>query len=151
MTIFRTVQVQAPAQRVWELASDLPRMGELSPENAGGTWRRGASGPAVGARFRGANRAGWRRWSTDVVVRRCEPASTFAFVVTFAGLQVAEWAYDVTQVDASSCTVTETWTDRRGALMKGLGGLATGVSDRVTFTETSIEQTLAAVKAAAER
>ncbi len=151
MTLSRTVQVQAPAERVWGLVSDLPRMGDLSPENAGGTWRRGASGPAVGARFRGANRSGRRRWSTDALVTRCEPGSTFAFVVTFAGLQVAEWSYDVMQVDASSCTVTETWTDRRGALMKGLGGLATGVGDRATFTETSIAHTLAAVKAVAER
>jgi len=31
MEITRSVQVEAPAQKVWELVSDLPRMGELSP------------------------------------------------------------------------------------------------------------------------
>jgi hypothetical protein len=151
MMITRSVQVEAPAERVWALVSDLPNMGELSPENTGGRWLAGATGPAVGARFRGANRSGWRRWSTTAEVVRCEPGRVFAFDIRAAGLTVAEWGYDVTPQGEGSCTVTETWSDRRGALLKALGGVATGVSDRDAFTATSIEQTLAAVKAAAER
>ncbi|MGZ6827726.1 MAG: SRPBCC family protein [Mycobacteriales bacterium] len=150
-SLSRTVDVDAPAERVWELVSDLPRMGELSPENTGGRWIGGATGPAVGARFKGTNRSGWRRWSTTVEVVRCEPGSAFAFDVVAGPMRVASWAYDVTATGPSSCTVTESWADRRGGLLKAFGGAATGVSDREAFTATSMEQTLAALKAAAER
>ncbi|HAS09465.1 MAG TPA: SRPBCC family protein, partial [Acidimicrobiaceae bacterium] len=46
-------EIAAPPQRVWELISDITRMGEWSPETTGGKWLKGATGPAVGARFRG--------------------------------------------------------------------------------------------------
>lgn len=146
MEISRSVTVQAPAERVWELVSDLPRMGELSPENTGGRWVGGATGPAVGARFRGRNAQGWRRWGTDVTVVACEPGRRFAFEVSALRLPVAEWAYDVVATGPGSCTLTETWTDRRGGLMRGLGGLTTGVADRTAFTARSIEETLEAVR-----
>lgn len=149
MQISESVQVDAAADRVWGLISDLPSMGRLSPENTGGTWQRGATGPAVGARFRGHNRAGWRRWSTAVTVVRCKPGEEFAFTVTAAGLAVAEWAYTIAPL-GTGVSVTETWTDRRGGLMKVLGQATTGVADRAAFTRSSIESTLAALKAAAE-
>src|SRR3954468_6506548 len=44
--------VPAPAERVWEMVSDLPRMGEWSPENEGGEWIGGATAAAPGAKFR---------------------------------------------------------------------------------------------------
>ena len=149
-TLSRSVDVQAPADRVWALVSDLPAMGQLSPENAGGQWRNGAQGPAVGARFKGTNRSGWRRWSTAVTVTACEPGRRFAFAVRSAGLPVATWAYDVEPQGDTSCRVTETWTDQRGRLITTLGTLATGVSDRQAFTATSIEQTLEQVRVTAE-
>lgn len=150
MDITRTVTVQASAQRVWELVSDLPRMGELSPENTGGRWLGGATGPAVGARFRGRNAQGWRRWGTDVEVVTCEPGRAFAFEVSVLRTPVARWSYDVSELEPTACTVTETWTDRRRGLGNRLGQLTTGVADRSEFTEHSIEQTLAAVKARLE-
>ena len=58
--------IAAPAEKVWELVADLPRMGEWSPENAGGKWMNGSTGPALGAVFKGNNRNGIRRWSTKV-------------------------------------------------------------------------------------
>lgn len=148
MTISRSVHIEAPAQRVWDLVSDLPRMGALSPENRGGSWV-GGTGPTVGARFKGANQSGWRRWSTDVVVTESEAAASFSFTVTALGRKVAAWGYAI-EPQGLSCSVTETWQDQRGGLMKALGRLTTGVSDREAFTATSIEQTLAALKTAAE-
>lgn len=148
--ISRSVSVAAPPERVWALVSDLPRMGEHSPESTGGRWARGATGPAVGAVFSGRNASGPRRWSTRSTVVRCEPGRSFAFRVTAAGLPVAEWAYDI-EPTAGGCRLTETWTDRRGALMTVLGRLTTGVADRESFTVTSIEQTLSSVRARAEQ
>lgn len=149
MAISRTVRIQAPAQRVWDLVSDLPNMGKLSPENKGGSWISPATGPAVGARFKGSNQSGWRRWSTQVVVTRSEPGNVFFFAVTSVGMTVAEWGYTI-EPDGLSCSVTESWEDHRGALMAAIGKVVTGVGDRAGFTGTSIEQTLAALKKAAE-
>lgn len=149
-TISRSTHVAAPAERVWELVSDLPGMGDFSPENDGGTWAGGATGPATGAVFRGRNGSGLRRWTTRSTVTRCEPGRSFAFTVTAAGLPVAEWSYELEPTE-QGCTVSETWQDRRGVLMGRLGGLATGVGDREAFTTTSIEQTLARVRERAER
>ncbi len=149
-TISGSKRIDAPPMQVWSMLSDLPSMGELSPENAGGRWERGVTGPAVGARFTGSNRQGRRRWSTRVQVTRCVPGEEFAFAVRIFGLPVADWAYRVTPEDADSCSVTETWTDRRGALLLRLGPLTTGVSDRADYTKQSIETTLATLKARSE-
>jgi len=149
--ISRSVDVQAPADRVWGLVSDLPAMGELSPENTGGRWRGGATEPAIGVRFKGVNRQGKRRWSTDVTVTDCEPGRRFAFAVKFAALPIATWSYDVQPTGDAACRVTETWQDDRGRLASQLGGRHTGVKDRAAFTATSIEQTLARLKERAEQ
>ena len=141
--------VSAPADAVWALVSDLPGMGRFSPENRGGSWVGGATGPAVGAAFRGRNASGWRRWGTRAEVVVCEVGRSFAFDVRAAGLAVARWRYDVAPV-TGGCRLTETWTDRRGGLMRRIGRVVTGVADRERFAAASIEHTLAQVKAAAE-
>jgi hypothetical protein len=147
--ISRSTTVAAPAERVWALVSDLPSMGAYSPENAGGSWVGGATGPAVGAVFRGRNGGGLRRWSTTSTVVRCVPGREFAFDVRAVGMVAAEWAYEV-EPTPEGCRLTETWTDRRSALLTTLGRVVTGVSDRTAFTAQSIEQTLARVKSRAE-
>jgi hypothetical protein len=149
-TVSRTVAVDAPPERVFALVSDLPRMGELSPENTGGRWLGGATKPAVGVRFRGSNRNGWRRWSTVVRVVTHEPPERFAFEVDSLGLAVSRWTY-VVAARPGGCTVTESWTDRRGRAMDVIGLLASGVGDRRVYTAQSIERTLAAVKSRAEQ
>ena len=150
VSISRTVDIDAPPERVFALVSDLPRMGELSPENTGGRWLAGAAGPAVGVRFRGSNRQGWRRWSTVVRVVDHEPPHRFAFDVDSIGLAVSRWAYDIAE-RPGGCTVTESWTDRRGPAMDVIGLLASGVRDRSAYTAQSIEETLAALKRRAEQ
>jgi hypothetical protein len=151
VSISRSVRVQAPPQAVWELVSDLPGMGRLSPENTGGTWRGDATGPEVGAVFKGRNRNGRRRWSTTARVTACEPGRLFAFDVSYVlGIPVSHWSYDIVP-DGAACSVTETWEDRRPGWFKGPAGLATGVRDRDACTAANLEQTLAAVKELAER
>lgn len=139
----------APAGRVWGLVSNLPDMGAYSPENNGGRWQDG-SGAQVGAVFRGRNSTGRRRWSTRSVVTRWDPEVALAFDVSAGGLPVAAWSYELAPT-AGGCAVTETWQDRRGTAMRILGRLTTGVSDRESFTASSIEQTLQRLKARAEQ
>ena len=143
--------VAAPPERVWDLISDVTRMGDWSPEAIGGTWVKGASRPAVGAKFKGRNKHGKRSWSTSCTVTDAEPGRCFGFDVDAGPLGVANWSYTIDpNPDGASCTVTETWTDRRGMLITKLGGVLTGVSDRATHNRSTMEQTLAALAKAAE-
>jgi hypothetical protein len=150
MTVSRSTAIAAPAQQVWELVSDLPGMGRLSPENVGGSWKGGATGAAVGARFKGRNRNGWRRWSTVAKVTRSSPGQAFAFEISYLGIPVSLWSYELAATP-EGCTATETWSDRRPGWFKVVGGVATGVMDRSDdTTAVNLEHTLAAVKALAE-
>ncbi len=149
-SITRTIDVDADPAVVWALVSDLTRMGEFSPENAGGFWV-GATGPALGARFRGTNRNGAREWHTRVRVVQFEAGRRFAFDVRSPfGMRVSRWAYEV-EPTPTGCRLHEHWY-RVGNrfVQRFLGPRVTGRADRPGFNAESIEHTLAAVKAHAE-
>lgn len=141
--------IAAPAATVWSMVSDVTRMGEWSPETVGCRWIKGASGPAVGAKFAGDNRNGSKKWSTNCTVTAAEPGRSFAFRVDVGPIKVAEWGYAI-ETAGDRCTVTETWTDRRGKLVKLLGKPLSGVDDRAVHNKAGMEQTLARLAAAAE-
>jgi uncharacterized protein YndB with AHSA1/START domain len=149
-TVSVSQDIAAPADQVWAMVADLTRMGEWSPETTGGHWRRGATGPAVGARFRGWNANGRRRWFTSTEVTRCEPGSCFEFAVSVGGLPIARWRYAF-ESTGSGCRVTETFTDTRGRIAKALGGPVSGVTDRPTHNQAGMEQTLANLASAAQQ
>lgn len=141
--------IEAPAAQVWSMISDITRMGEWSPESTGGSWNKGASGPAVGAKFTGTNRNGRKKWSTTCTVTAAEPGQRFAFVVDVGPVAISSWSFDIVPEDAG-CTVTETWTDRRGRFARMISKPASGVSDRNSHNRAGIEQTLDRLAAAAE-
>ncbi len=144
-----SADIAAPKDLVWTLVSDLPRMGEWSPENTGGRWVDGATGPTVGAKFRGSNRKGLRRWSTTCTVTAADKGSRFSFEVTYGPLRISTWDYTLTGTGKKT-TVTEEWTDRRPMWMKLGSGPVMGVVDRAAHNRQGMEQTLARLKAAAE-
>jgi Polyketide cyclase / dehydrase and lipid transport len=144
-----TETIAADAQTLYDLVSDLPRMGRLSPEATGGTWLNGVAGPAVGAKFRGNNKSGWRRWSTWVQVTEAEPGKRFAFHVSFAGVPIADWSYDFAS-NGDSTTVVEKWTDRRPSWMDSLSKPVMGVADRAVHNQRNMALTLTALKQTAE-
>src|SRR3954467_10825181 len=88
-----TTTIAADPMKVWALVSDLPRMGEWSPENTGGRWIGGATGPAIGAKFRGSNRKGFRRWSTTCMVTAADAGKRFTFEVTYGPVKISTWDY----------------------------------------------------------
>lgn len=142
-------EIAAPAERVWALVSDVTRMGEWSPEAVGATWLGGATGPTVGARFKGKNQRGWHRWSTKAEVVEAEPGRAFAFDVTLGPLKVARWGYRL-EPTADGCRVEERWEDHRGSIVKAVGGPATGVADRAAHNREGMTTTLANLAVAAE-
>jgi len=145
-----SARIAADADTLYALVSDVTRMGEWSPENTGGRWLGGASGPARGARFRGSNRRGWRRWSTTCTVVDADPGQRFAFDVSLFGIPVARWAYDF-RADGDATLVTEHWTDRRPAWFAQLAGATMGIDDMRAHNEGNMRTTLDNVAGAVER
>jgi hypothetical protein len=142
-------EMGASPERIWSLVSDLSRMGDWSPENTGGTWLKGATGPTNGARFRGTNAHGKNSWTTNITVDTCEPAREIAFEVTAGGFKVARWSYRI-EATPSGARVTETWFDRRSAISRAVGKAVSGTSHDAEQTRSGIEVTLERLARAAE-
>jgi hypothetical protein len=66
------VVVHAPVEAVWEVLSDVTRVGEWSHECRSAEWLGGARAAAPGVRFRGRNKTGRVRWSRVNEVVRVE-------------------------------------------------------------------------------
>ena len=90
-----TVHMDAPPDRIWDLLSDVTKIGRYSPETFEAKWIDGASGPAVGARFRGhVKRNGWgpTYWTTCTVLAS-EPGREFSFGVGNGDRPLNTWSY----------------------------------------------------------
>ncbi|MEP7036253.1 MAG: SRPBCC family protein [Actinomycetota bacterium] len=142
--------VDAPAEVVYDLVADLPRMGEWSPECERVAWQGGATSAAHGARFLGFNRAGLARWVTQGEVVTAEPGRHLAFEITFGPMKVARWEYFVVPDDSdpSTCVVVEEWTDRRPGWCRSIAEKAFGPREKTN--QRSMVKTLANLKHAAE-
>jgi hypothetical protein len=92
-----TVHMNAPADRIWGLVSDVTRIGRYSPETFEAEWLGGATGPATGARFRGhvkRNGRGPVYWTTCTVTES-EPGRVFAFGVGNGDQPLSVWRYEL--------------------------------------------------------
>jgi len=90
-----TVSMAAPADKIWNLIADVRNTGRWSPEVMEAEWLDGASGPALGARFRGhvkRNEVGPVYWTTCEVTA-CEPGREFGFAVLLGDKPVNNWHY----------------------------------------------------------
>jgi len=146
-----TERIDAGPGRVWELISDPTSMGGITEECVAMAWTGGWSGPAVGARFRGRNRSGWRRWSTTCTIVRYEPGTEIAWDVASGPLPVARWGYRVEPGDEEgSSVVHETFEDHRGALIRSVSPAIRGTRDAAGLNRANMATTLARLKARAE-
>ena len=142
--------VNAPPEKLYGLVSDVTRMGEWSPETTSCRWIGGASGPAVGARFRGSNRSGWRRWSTTCTVVAADAGLRFAFDVDAGPMPISRWEYEFEPDGNGGTRVTERWRDRRQTWMVRVSPVMMGVKDREAHNRAGMEKTLAALRRAGE-
>lgn len=134
-------EIAAPVDRVWSLVTDLPRMGEWSPENQGGEWLNGAAGPAVGVEFKGRNSNGKRSWSTKVKVVEFDAPRKFSFALMVGRSNWCDWVYEVEPTTTGS-RVTHSWVDHRSKFMSRLGKVVSGVADRAAHNRANMEVTL---------
>jgi hypothetical protein len=108
-----TVHMNASPRVVWDLITDVTRIGEFSPETLEGRWLDGATGPATGAKFQGhvkRNGRGPMYWTTCTITA-CEPDREFAFVVEVPGTShgVNTWRYQLAAA-GNGTDVTESFT-----------------------------------------
>jgi len=84
-----------------------------------------------------------------VTVIDAEPPRRFAFRLKIGALGGCDWIYEIEATDNGS-RVTESWIDERTRVLKFVGWLFTGVSDRATHNRATMEQTLERLAEAAE-
>ena len=108
------IVINADPERIYGLISDLPRMGEWSPECERVEWTGGSTTAAVGARFTGHNRGGpfrLMRWSRRGRVLAAARGQEFAFVTEEGGRESTVWRYRFEPV-AGGTRVTESYQVR---------------------------------------
>ena len=144
-----TVHMDASPERVWELVSDVTRIGEFSPETFEAEWLEGATGPAVGAKFRGhvkRNGKGPIYWVTCTVLVS-EPGREFTFGTAGNPEPLNVWSYRL-EPNGDGTDVTESFTLANKLLLRvywALLGWARGPTNR-----NGMRTTLERIKAVVE-
>jgi hypothetical protein len=149
-----TVRVDAPADRLYALVSDVTRMGEWSPETTRCVWLDGATGAEAGARFKGTNARGFVRWSTKPKVVAADPGREFGFVTGHLGRDMTKWTYSFAPAGSADATdVTESWELLRDMpfYIRWTERYLMRVDDRMADLERGMRETLERIKAVAER
>jgi uncharacterized protein YndB with AHSA1/START domain len=103
-----SVVVAASAEKVWRFLSDVGRMGAWSQETSRAEWVGGATGPAVGARFRSHGKS-WPHRSALIEVEVADPGRSFGFATVAGHHRHTHWMYTLTPCDEGT-RVAETRT-----------------------------------------
>ena len=146
-----TIRIEAPPEKVYAVVTDVTRMGEWSPETVKAEWLDGASGPTVGARFKGTNRRGLVRWSTKPRVLVADEGREFAFVTATGGKDLTKWSYRF-EPDGGGAKVTESFemmADVPGAIVFAEKYIMR-IKDRKADLERDMAKTLERIKTAVE-
>jgi uncharacterized protein YndB with AHSA1/START domain len=89
--------IDAPAERVWALVTDVNLPARFSEEFQEGRWLDGVTEAAAGARFQGRNRHQARdaEWETTCTVTACETNKQFAWAVGDPHFPSASWRFEL--------------------------------------------------------
>ena len=144
-----SIAIARPADILYDIVSDVTRMGEWSPICKACWWDAGG-GPRVGAWFTGRNETSERTWETRCEVVVAERGREFAFVV---GGSWVRWGYTFTPVGERT-EVTESWEFLPDGI-KRFGerfgdGASAQIAERTEAAHQGIRVTLAAIKRIAE-
>ena len=144
-----TVHMAAPARQIWELVADVRNIGRFSPETFEFEWVGGATGPAVGARFRGhvrRNEIGPVYWTTCRVTD-CEPGREFGFDVLAGDRALNHWHYRLTP-SGDGTDVTESFRLADAAALRMYAALLGPLRRRRNVRD--MRKTLERIKAVVE-
>ena len=149
--VTESITIDASAEDLYDLVSDVSRMGDWSPEATGAL--RAGEQLKRGDTFVGLNRFALARWWTYCTVRRAERGDVFEFDVDFGPFPISRWTYEFTAQGERSTRVTESWLDRReGARalpIRVVGGILIP-GDRAAHNRANMQVTLKRLKAHAE-
>ncbi len=145
-----SVTVQASAETLYDLVSDITRTGEWSPVCTSCWWEDEVNAGQVGAWFTGRNELPHRSWETRSQVVAADRGREFAWVV---GGSVVRWGYTLTPVDTGT-TLSESWEFLPAGIAmfeEKYGDEASAqITDRTQQALDGIPKTLAAIKRIAE-
>jgi uncharacterized protein YndB with AHSA1/START domain len=142
----KTIHIEAQPETLWSMVSDVTRMGDWSPETSRAEGVDGATGPAVGARFKGRNQRGRAKWSTTCTVTASESGREFSFVVGTPEKPKTTWSYRFA-ASGSGTDVTESWQANRYHF---LAKLITTPDKATAALNDGIAKTLEALRDAAD-
>lgn len=144
-----SLHIAASPEALYAIVTDVSRMGELSPECTGGTWQGGATGPAVGATFKGTNKRGYARWSTSNTVVEADPGRAFAWETKQSGVR---WGFRfAAEGDGTLVTEHRREFKDRPLVAKVFAKLALGgVAEHEDELRDGMRATLERLKAVAE-
>jgi len=144
-----SISVAATPAELYELVSDITKMGEWSPICRACWWDEG-DGPHVGAWFTGRNELPERTWETRCRVVAADPGREFAWEVNKGWVR---WGYTF-EPEGESTRLTESWE----FLPAGIAGFHerfgaqadAEIDKRRSMAKSGIPATLAAIKKTAE-
>lgn len=150
LTFTDSIEIEAAPEFVWDMVSDVTRMGEWSPICTGCWWDEGA-GPTVGSWFTGRNEVAERVWETRSQVVAAERGRVFSWTV---GEGWVNWNYAFAP-SGSGMRLTESWEFPPAglALFEKLYGekAPKQIANRIAAAHSGIPKTLAAIKAIAQK
>lgn len=150
-------RVAADPAVIWDLVTDIGLPARVSNELQRVEWLDGATGVAVGSRFRGTNRNdALGEWSTVSTVVEVVPGSRWVWQVRSGDAVMATWGFEV---DPGRDAVTVRQWARLGPDPSGLSIAidampekeARIISRRMKEWRTNMQANLAAVRELAER
>lgn len=144
-----SIVIARSPEALYDMVSDVTRMGEWSPVCTACWWDDG-DGPWAGAWFTGRNELPERTWETRSQVVAAERGQEFAFAMRGSWVR---WGYTFASVDAGT-RVTESWEflpDGITGFRESFGEDAQAqIANRSEAARAGIPATLAAIKKAAE-
>ena len=160
-TVSVDVVIDASAEAIWELVSDITLPARFSTELAGAEWLGDDPAPGVGARFAGHNRhAAIGEWQTECVVTAYEPLRCFEWCVGDPLHPSSIWRFTITETDGegdAGSVRLEQWF-QMGPARSGLNAAIDAMPDkedriierRLGEHRSNMEANLAGIKALAE-
>lgn len=109
------LDIEADADVLYRMVSDLPRIGEWSPECESVTWEGDVTAPVEGTTFVGHNAVGPGRrirYSRHGRVLAADPGREFAFITDEGGRESTMWRYRFEPLGDGRTRVTEAYEVR---------------------------------------
>ncbi|MFI7152657.1 SRPBCC family protein [Nonomuraea sp. NPDC050022] len=146
------VRVDNSPEEMWELITDVSRIGEWSPECTGATWLDDGDGPAIGRRFEGRNRfPNGQTTSVTCEVTEVEPGRRFAWAALDGeGWRASLWSYDLTP-DSGQTIIKHTFvhaygnTGLRQAILNNPGDASAILEERLARLRANMTKTIRAM------